>query len=523
MNHADCERWVALSDKAALGLQLSVEEATFQARHERGCPACQAEGSAWYALGRATTDEQALTDADSWRPLPARDLGSLGRRGLTRARGALFGTRKRGALSCAAFAAAAAAAWFVGVRGEAVDPALLAVEPKATLALASGDVTVGGARRAAGWELSEGDVIRVRSGRACLHLEPGVTACLAEASEVTVTSTRPRERVLALTEGVVIAQLTPQPQGANFRVETAQGSVTAKGTVFAVQLGADRTTRVRVHEGTVLVAGPHGATRKLPAPAAAQIGSALDTRPLGESERAQDRALIGLARATTPGASCLLNVTTSPAGAKIALDDTELGPAPVSALVREGRRLSVIHPGYAPVNERVALDHASSLSRSYELSPLAVAAASADPAASGLTLPANANPLKSSAEAGATPSATELLSRARELRAAGRPADAAAAYRRLIGQYPRSDEARASLVSLGELQLSALGDAAAALRSFESYLRFGGALSQEARYGKIRALARLGRRADELAESRNFVRDYPRSVQANSLRARLEP
>jgi hypothetical protein len=78
------------------------------------------------------------------------------------------------------------------------------------------------------------------------------------------------------------------------------------------------------------------------------------------------------------------------------------------------------------------------------------------------------------------------------------------------------------LVSLGELELSELGQPAQALRSFESYLHGGGPLTREARFGKIRALQSLGRSSEEQAEISAFLTDYPRSVQAASLRRRVQ-
>jgi hypothetical protein len=93
----------------------------------------------------------------------------------------------------------------------------------------------------------------------------------------------------------------------------------------------------------------------------------------------------------------------------------------------------------------------------------------------------------------------------------------------LIASHPRSDEARVSWVSLGELELSELGQPAQALRSFESYLRLGGPLTREARFGKIRALQSLSRGDEEKEAILGFLRDYPKSVQAASLRRRLFP
>lgn len=120
------------------------------------------------------------------------------------------------------------------------------------------------------------------------------------------------------------------------------------------------------------------------------------------------------------------------------------------------------------------------------------------------------------------PSAAEMLKTARTLRAAGNANGAAEAYRALMATHPKSAEARAALLSLAELQLGALGDPAGALRSYDAYLRSGGGLSQEAQYGRIQALGRLGRSAEERAAIAEFVKAYPNSVQARTLEGRLK-
>jgi tetratricopeptide (TPR) repeat protein len=143
-------------------------------------------------------------------------------------------------------------------------------------------------------------------------------------------------------------------------------------------------------------------------------------------------------------------------------------------------------------------------------------------AASAAALQATTRRVAAAASGEANPlSAEELLARARSLRAAGRALEASQAYRHLVSSWPHSSEARVGLVSLGELELSELSEPAAALRDFSAYLKLRGSLEPEARYGRIRALGRLGRQAEELSEARAFVRDYPGSPQASDLRARL--
>jgi hypothetical protein len=120
------------------------------------------------------------------------------------------------------------------------------------------------------------------------------------------------------------------------------------------------------------------------------------------------------------------------------------------------------------------------------------------------------------------PSAADLLQQARQLMSAGQWSSAAAAYRELRRVHPNSAEAKTVLVALGQLQLDRLGQPAAAKRSFSAYLAAGGgALSQEARFGKIRALRKLGAKTAEATAIREFLDRHPDGLDAAALRRRL--
>jgi TolA-binding protein len=120
----------------------------------------------------------------------------------------------------------------------------------------------------------------------------------------------------------------------------------------------------------------------------------------------------------------------------------------------------------------------------------------------------------------ARPSAAELLARAQRARAARDYRGAVRAYQTLLHGHPASSEARLAQVSLAQLQL-AQGNARAALAGFDAYQRRGGALAQEAHYGKIQALQALGRRDEERAEIRRFLSRYPQALQGAALKRRL--
>jgi hypothetical protein len=125
------------------------------------------------------------------------------------------------------------------------------------------------------------------------------------------------------------------------------------------------------------------------------------------------------------------------------------------------------------------------------------------------------------ANGGARPQLQEELGHARALRMAGQFARAAAVYRSIYSRNPRSEGGRAALMSLASLQLSSLGDARGALTSYESYLAGGGgALSEQAEYGRIRALRQLGRSAEEREATRRFIARYPNAPETRLLKRR---
>ncbi|HEY4395449.1 MAG TPA: tetratricopeptide repeat protein [Polyangia bacterium] len=115
-----------------------------------------------------------------------------------------------------------------------------------------------------------------------------------------------------------------------------------------------------------------------------------------------------------------------------------------------------------------------------------------------------------------------LLRAATEARQQGERSRAAELYRRLQREFPASREAVLSAVSLGGLLLDD-GLPRAALGQFDGYLAGarGGALIPEALYGRARALARLGDRAEERKTWTRLCTDFPDSAYAPLGRRRL--
>jgi len=110
------------------------------------------------------------------------------------------------------------------------------------------------------------------------------------------------------------------------------------------------------------------------------------------------------------------------------------------------------------------------------------------------------------------PTAAQLLSEARGHVAAGEDRKALALYRDLRRSHPKSSAARAANVSIGEVHLR-LGDGKSALKAFDAYLNTGSrALTEEALWGRIRALHRLGRAQQRDAAIARLVAKFPDSV-----------
>jgi hypothetical protein len=246
-----------------------------------------------------------------------------------------------------------------------------------------------------------------------------------------------------------------------------------------------------------------------------------------------------------------VRLASEPAGAEVALDGLRIGATPLSIRVAPGRRqLSMKLPGHHAVEEWIEAiaDRTVTVTRRLVRTDAPVVVAPGRPVATvqvqddrrrggrteapGLPDPPQVEPPALPADAGVSsgeprpvpPTPGELMRQAAQHRARGEAARAAALYQQVLSAHGTSAEATTCLALLGQLQLGALGQPAAALVSFGRYLAIAprGALAPEAALGRILALRQLGRRVEEHHACRRFVQEYPGSPHAAAIRARIE-
>ena len=117
-----------------------------------------------------------------------------------------------------------------------------------------------------------------------------------------------------------------------------------------------------------------------------------------------------------------------------------------------------------------------------------------------------------------------MIARAQVFRMERNWAAAVKAYGDLIDTYSSSAQARAALVSMGNIQLENLKKPRAALRAFDAYLARDekGTIAREASFGRANALRALGKSSQERAALEAFLRDYPDSILAQRVKTRLD-
>jgi len=371
-----------------------------------------------------------------------------------------------------------------------------------------------------------GQRLESRDGRAALRLPLGSTLLVGADTELSVERLAKDRVQLRLARGELLASVTRRRERQVFEVRTPSGRITVKGTAFSLY-ATENYTALRVLRGVVLAHEPGKKPREVRPGRLVVLGMAvaasLSPRLGAAGQRRTARVLWLLPTADAVRHHATLTIRTTPPGASVLVDGTPVGITPLAARLEPGqRRVTVELAGYDTVQESLELEPDATTDRLYELKHRVVVSRRPARPASAEIVPQRPTHPKTVPSPGG-PTARALLERAQTHRTARHWSGATQAYRELIRRHPATPEASAAWVSLGIILLGPGRNTAGALRAFDRYLALtrSGDLAQEASYGRARALRRLGRTVAERLALRDFVKRWPRALQAPQARKRL--
>jgi ferric-dicitrate binding protein FerR (iron transport regulator) len=515
MSAEDCQRWMDLADQAAVGDYLTEKDQGWLSQHASACSECGAERQFYTSLRDALGHPEMLVVPPQATASPIR--GPSSRRPL------FVG------LALAASVAIAVGGHMV-LRRARPTSSLPSPSMTAQVRFASGEAHLGLAPAQAGQPVPQGEHLSTGSGLACIGIASSIDVCLDGASVATFALSDPKQILVYLEKGTLMARLDHQPTGRKFVVRTAGSEVQAVGTRFSVHLADNGNTRVRLHEGRLAVRAASLVSTDLAAPVQASIAQDIRVAPIAPAATVEDKHLADLVEVARPESGASLRITSTPAGADVLLDNVAIGKTPISMFLAAAAHVRLSLQGYEPISDWIACEACG-------LSPQPSAAGEVDSARVPTSIEVSDHPhIERAFTLTALPAAPpseppspirhlasrvspdQLLAKSQALRARGQYQACAQLYRRLWSEFPGSEEAKVSMISLGELELVHTKNPAAALDAFNAYLHLGGPLDREARFGKIRALRMLDRRGEAEAETARFLRDYPTSIQAITLR-----
>jgi hypothetical protein len=532
-------RWAELMDKRARDEELTPEDAAFCERFARDNAICRRELDVHELLA----DLDAPPDAESLS-LVERALRRLEAEDAERAVAEVQLLRhpRPPLWLIASGVAAVALVLGLGLRGalsRGGDAAASGPRPltRAELVYASGQVVIGAQRAAsAPVLLSEGTLIETQDGVACVLIDSDINICLAAHSGIRLSAIHAPARRVELTAGRLATRLSSQPEGMSLTIEAGDVTSMAVGTAFAVERTAQAPIVTTVLNGKVRVSQGSASSVVNAHERATSEGERVRVSALNRAEEAASWALLAPTMLWHDPVSGALELSADAPGTEAWLDGQPIGRAPLWSLVPTGSHRLLVRSG-----DQVLLDEQlhwnAGEARAVRVTtraepppspdepgpsptkPRRRAKAKLTAAAESAKLPAQ--PEAEPASALSAPTPAELLRSARKLMREGRMQAAADAYETLRATYPQSHEAHTVLVSLAQLQLRALHDPKRALERLDAYLERGGALNEEARLTRIRALSALGRTAGEAAAIREFLAEHPRSFEVVALRERL--
>jgi FecR-like protein/PEGA domain-containing protein len=412
--------------------------------------------------------------------------------------------------------------------------------------LSAGAVRLDDAPAEVGLAVRSGQTLRVTSGRATLALPDAAAVLIESDSALRVDRLTPRATTLRLDRGKLLASVRPRPGRPLFTVVTTAGRVEVTGTVFSVEhtprgvVVAVLRGQVRVREHgqpvRLVASGMRTLMRATSGPGTSASRGAI--RPMDATAQAEAWGRVRVLELVHADHTAKVTIQSRPTGARVLVNGLLLGQTPLVTRLRAGHhRVELRKVGHRPAVKQLRVSQGGETTWDAALTSAFHAQRNGPTPKPALTPTSPPGPSPTSRVTSSphgktgtppkppTPStAKDLAQRARQQRRARDWRGAAKTFAELIRRHPRSGRARTARVSLGLILLDRLGDARGGLAQFSAYLTATrvGALAQEASYGQIRALRRLGRRGAEIRALRAFLRLYPRAIHGTTVRRRLK-
>jgi hypothetical protein len=219
---------------------------------------------------------------------------------------------------------------------------------RSRVVVTSGEVTVDGARAVPMQLLAVGSTVRTGHGSACFSVHAS-RVCVGASAEVVLADVGEASATLQANRGTVVVASVRD----DVHVTLRTGTVIARAATMAVEDIGGTSTTVRALEGSVPVKSSGQADVEVAAPDAILMkdGKKLPRAPTLETE---ERSIVTFAGSWQGTAGAVIEVTG--ARGRVELDGADLGVAPTSVLVAEGRHTLVVRDaGHETVRETLTL------------------------------------------------------------------------------------------------------------------------------------------------------------------------
>lgn len=553
---AVCERVSGIWCEETAGKRPTEQELRFIADHVKTCASCSKLSHVAMCLKDGEADSMASDPILATDELSTRRLAEESLKKFRQSRSSSESERRPrilARLSVAAVLFLGLAAFFYGNRQDATpfstgEPRDFASttpkqEPRnGTFLLFSRNVSKNGKKTFCGDTIGTEDHIATHRGQGVIELSPGIRVFLDKQTLVVVQRLDREEARLFLERGDILIEADPTRRKSRLAVDTRAGMISVTGTVLSVSAApplhhrvktehareSDRV-KVQVMRGSiqVVLAQDPGATQTVRAGQVLDLGRG-ELGRMTEQDRTLTKRRLEKLNICHSDSCAELVVSSVPSGAKVVLDDREIGETPLAARISKGTyTLWVAHENHGSVKEIMEINDSREVRRVFELNDSELRDGGGG---KKLMMPSTPSSVaegpkvskKSAKHKNPVRPMDEILQDVQNARRYRQWERVAALYRAILGAYPDAHQAQSSKVSLGYVELEHLGNAEQALRAFEMYLECcqNGSLVQEAEFGKALALRALGRVTEERLVLRDFLNRFPTAIQAKRARAR---